>query len=132
MRGWFCKKRAMKPEHLLCPIAAMVDSKTSDESEQVYGAAHGTAVPMTVIQKPSDATVALIVIAWLVCIVAALVGMFRAFGCGTMPTNFGMTGTAWGVMILILGLLLPPVGGVLGIAFAAGGTCGPHMHTMFT
>jgi len=113
----------MKAQHVLCPLAAILDR----EDEKTYG---GTpAVPTHLIQ-PDPTVVWILALIWLLSFVLALAGMFKAFSCGSVSTNFGLTGTGWGVIILVMSLLLTPVGGLLGIAFAVGGTCAPRLLQM--
>lgn len=59
----------------------------------------------------------------LVCFFLALGGLIKAFSCGGWPTSLGLTGTTWGVLILILVILVPPLGSALGLIFAFGGRC---------
>lgn len=59
----------------------------------------------------------------IVCFVLALAGIIKAFGCGSESTSMGLTGTGWGILILVLVVFLPPVGSILGIAFALAGHC---------
>jgi hypothetical protein len=118
----------MKAQHVLCPLAALLDQ----EEEQTYGAHYdgtGSVVPMVPLQpaKPNPTVVWVMGLIWILSFVLALVGMFKAFSCGAVSTNFGLTGTGWGVIILVLGLLITPVGGLLGITFAIGGTCAPKL-----
>lgn len=110
-------------QHVLCPLAAILDQKQREDDAAVYGAQNMPLVPL----RPNTATVWIMALVWFVSFVLALVGMFKAFSCGPVSTNFGLTGTGWGVIILVLGLLVTPVGGLLGIAFAFGGACAPRL-----
>lgn len=98
---------------VMCPLASLLREKLRDneENKRVYGGDGGAAVVGTV----------MLVI--LVCFVISLVGMVKAFGCGSAPTSMGLTGTGWGALILVLVLLLPPIGSLLGVIFALGGKC---------
>jgi uncharacterized membrane protein len=111
----------MKAKHVLCPLVALLDK----DEEKTYGAGHDGKV---VQYNPTMVWVMTLI--WLVSFVLAIVGMFKAFSCGAVSTNFGLTGTGWGVIILVLGLLITPIGGLLGVAFAIGGTCAPKLFQM--
>jgi len=121
----------MKPQHVLCPLVALLDHSQEEENQRTYGGSCATGtqpIPLVPIQNPT--TVWVVALIWFVSFVLALVGMFKAFSCGAVSTNFGLTGTGWGVIILVLGLLVTPVGGLLGIAFAIGGSCTPNLFQM--
>ncbi len=123
----------MKAQHVLCPLAALLDQE--EEKPNVYGGGYdgaGGAMPLVPLQpaQPNPTVVWVLALIWLLSFVLALVGMFKAFSCGAASTNFGLTGTGWGVIILVLGLLITPIGGLLGIAFAIGGSCAPKLFQM--
>lgn len=109
----------MKAQHFLCPVAALLEDKeSSDEQKRYYGANKNDAA------STNDAQIKNFMgLIWIISFILSLVGMFKAFSCGSNPTNFGLTGTGWGVIILVLGLLVTPVGGLLGISFAIAGSC---------
>ena len=101
---------------VICPLAAALKEKLrSDEDQRVYGDRNAGA----------SALVGTIFLVILICFVLALVGMVKAFGCGSSPTSMGLTGTGWGALILVLVLLLPPIGSILGLIYAVGGHCMP-------
>ena len=114
MVHWSIKKHThMDPLTVVCPLVAALRSKLRDDEDQkLYGGDGGAA---------AIAGTVLVVI--LVCFVLALVGMVKAFGCGSAPTSMGLTGTGWGALILVLVLVLPPIGSILGLVFAIGGHC---------
>ena len=105
----------MKLQHVLCPLAALLDNK---DDAFTYGGKNNGTEPV----QPNPAVVYVLSLIWLFSFVLALVGMFKAFSCGAYSTNFGLTGTGWGVIILVLGFLITPVGGLFGVAFAVGGS----------
>jgi hypothetical protein len=103
-------------ETLLCPLAAALRrGRDDDEKSRLYGG------------NGAGAVVGTIAILILVCFVLSLVGMVKAFGCGSAPTSLGLTGTGWGALILVMVLLLPPIGSLLGLAFALTGKCLPEL-----
>lgn len=104
----------MRARHFLCPLSVLVDN----EEERVYGA-NGLELP----RKPPAALMLVVTLILMFAIIASLVGMFKAFGCGDSQTNFGLTGTGWGVLMVIMLLFATPAGGILGLAFAIGGKC---------
>lgn len=108
----------MKVQHVLCPLAALLDS-----DEKVYGMSSYSDQSEEEDMKRSSAVRWTLMLIWLVSFVLAIMGVVKAFSCGAVDTNFGLTGTGWGVIILVLGLLVTPLGGMLGIAFAIGGSC---------
>ncbi len=103
----------MNPIQLLCPLAA-VSGAIDDKEERVYGASQNAA---------GQGVVVAVALIWIISVLLAIVGMVKAFSCGGTPTNMGLTGTGWGAIILVLGILVTPVGGLLGIIFAIGGRC---------
>lgn len=113
----------MKPQHILCPIVALLDN--DERATTTYGAAVNP-VTMT-LDIPNTTQSVLISVVWIIFLIFTLVGMSKAFSCGSAMTNFGLTGTGWGVIILVLGLVMTPVGGLFGIAFAIGGGCMPRL-----
>lgn len=117
----------MKPQHILCPIVALLDRSSSNENEKA-ASTYGAVNPVTMtLDLPNPVTVWIMAVMWIIFLMFALVGMSKAFSCGSAMTNFGLTGTGWGVIILVLGLVMTPVGGLFGIAFALGGGCMPGL-----
>lgn len=107
-----CKK-GMNTKHLLYPMPSLL----AQSDDNLYSANKYGPLESRVSQT------VMTVIA-LMAIVLAVTGMFKAFSCGSMATNFGLTGTGWGVIILVLALYNSPTGGLLGLAFMIGGSCG--------
>ena len=104
-------------ETILCPLATLLRAR-DDEDRRLYAGMQITG-PAGVV-----GTIAIVI---LVCFVLALVGMVKAFGCGSSPTSLGLTGTGWGALILVLVLLLPPIGSLLGLMVALTGKCLPEL-----
>lgn len=52
-----------------------------------------------------------------------IVGIVKAFSCGSLPAKIGGSGTLWGFAILIFGILIGPVGLLLAIIFLVSGGC---------
>lgn len=101
---------------VMCPLASLLREKLkkNEENQRVYGSTQPTA---------ALAILGTVMIVFFVCFIISLVGMVKAFNCGAAPTSLGLTGTGWGALILILVLLVPPVGSILGVMFAFGGNC---------
>lgn len=107
---------------VLCPLLSYAlksnsNTNTTNKEDKVYGGDGSTTSAMAILT-----TIGIII---LVCFVLALVGMVKAFGCGASPTSMGLTGTGWGALILVLVILVPPLGSLLGLVYAIAGKCQP-------
>lgn len=107
---------------VLCPLLSYALKSnnsniinTTNKEDKVYGGDGSTESAMAILS-----TIGIII---LVCFVLALVGMVKAFGCGGSPTSMGLTGTGWGALILVLVILVPPLGSLLGLVYAIAGKC---------
>ena len=106
---------------VLCPLLSYLlkskninNNTANKDDDNVYGDA-ATTNAMTILS-----TIGIII---LVCFVLALVGMIKAFSCGSSSTSMGLTGTGWGALILVLVILVPPLGSLLGLIYAIAGKC---------
>ena len=72
---------------------------------------------------PTWAIVAAVLIAVLMLGFLVIVPMGRAFNCGPRPTTIGLTGTTWGIILLLCLLFAQPLGILLGVIFLIAGRC---------
>jgi hypothetical protein len=103
-----------------------MEKKRSDKERALYG--NGTPPVVTTYQPPGYvpptwALVAAILIAVLMLGFLIIVPMAKAFNCGPRPTTVGLTGTTWGVILLLCLLFAQPIGIVLGVIFLIAGKC---------
>lgn len=101
---------------LTSPLVGALDGIRGRDrrEERVYGGD---------IWEPSPAVLLIILIAFLSAFILWIMGMLKAFKCGTRTTNLGGTGSTWGLVILIFGLVTGPVGILLALIFLVAGGC---------
>lgn len=89
--------------------------------EVLYGASQSND---TGYQPPSlgTLTVGLLIAISVICF-CVIVPMGKAFNCGATKAALGMTGTAWGVILLFVFLFFPWIAILLGIVFVLSNKC---------
>jgi hypothetical protein len=108
-------------EALVFPVGYLVtafeEARKEDQLTRCYGAGAGD---MSGMRGPRRCRGMLIIFLMMVLLLWPIVSAFR---CGGRTTTLGLSGTAWGWILLVFCLLFPPIGVPLALVYLAAGRC---------